>query len=118
VDTSKREATVSGIVRVKGVKAKGGTIVFSASNSERIVPAKAATISKEGTYTITTFTGGNQILFEGEVAEKNPEIGLLREYVDVQSGSNTADFDLLGENSKKSPFPLGTPKGAKGQGRK
>jgi hypothetical protein len=113
VDTSKTEATVSGTVRVKGVPAEGGTIVFNPSNSERIVAAKSAPINKDGTYTITTYTGGNQILFEGDLAMKNREIGLLREYVEVQRGTNTADFDLLGENSKKSPLPLGTQKESK-----
>jgi len=106
VDTSKNEAKVSGTVRVRGVPAEGGTIVFNASNSERIVGAKSAPINKDGTYSITTYTGGNQVLFEGDVAMKNREIGLLREYVDVQRGENDHDFDLLSENSKKSPFPL------------
>jgi hypothetical protein len=112
VDTSKNEATVVGVVRVKGVPAEGGTIIFNPSNSERIVPSRSAPINKDGSYSITTYTGGNQILFEGDVAMKNREIGLLREFVDVQRGENKADFDLLGENSKKSPFPIPT-KGTK-----
>jgi hypothetical protein len=118
VDTSRNEATVSGTVKVKGVPAEGGTIIFNPSNSERIVAARSAPINKDGTYTITTYTGGNQILFEGDLAMKNREIGLLREYVEVQRGTNTADFDLLGENSKKSPLPLGTQKESKGKRRK
>jgi hypothetical protein len=118
VDSSRNEATVSGTVKVKGVPAEGGSIVFSASNSERIVPPKSAPINKDGTYTVTAYTGGNQILFEGELAKKNPEIGLVREYVEVQRGSNTADFDLLGPNSKKSPFPVGTQKESKSKTRR
>jgi hypothetical protein len=108
VDSSKSEATVSGTVRVRGKPAEGGTIVFSASNSERIVPPRSAPISKDGTYQLTTFTGGNQVLFEGDVAVKNREIGLIREYVDVKRGQNTHDFDLLGEGGKESPFPVPT----------
>src|SRR5262249_16879264 len=52
VDTSKREATVSGTVKVKGKLADGGFVLFNASNSERIVPHKKAEISKDGTYTV------------------------------------------------------------------
>jgi hypothetical protein len=114
VDTSLTEATVSGTVRVKGQPAEGGTIVFNPSNSERLVASKSATINKDGTYTITTYTGGNQILFDGDIARKNREIGLIRDYVDVHRGENTADFDLLSEGGKKSSFPVpkkGDPKG-------
>jgi hypothetical protein len=106
VDTSKTEAKVSGTVRVRGQLAEGGTIIFNPSNSERIVPTFSATINKDGTYSVTTYTGGNQVLFDGDVALKNREIGLLREYVEVQRGENTANFDLLSEGSKKSPFPI------------
>jgi hypothetical protein len=113
VDTSKTEAKVSGTVRVRGQLAEGGTIIFNPSNSERIVPTFSATINKDGTYSVTTYTGGNQILFEGDVALKNREIGLLREYVEVQRGENTANFDLLSEGSKKSPFPIPKKRGAR-----
>jgi hypothetical protein len=118
VDSSMTEAAVSGTVRVKGVPAEGGSIVFSPSNSERIVPARSAPINKDGTYTITTLTGGNQIMFQGDLSVKNPEIGFVREYVEVERGTNTADFDLLGPNSKKSPFPVETQKQSKGKSRK
>jgi hypothetical protein len=106
VDTSRTEAKVSGTVRVRGQLAEGGTIIFNPSNHQRIVPTFSATINKDGTYSVTTYTGGNQILFDGDVALKNREIGLLREYVEVQRGENTANFDLLSEGSKKSPFPI------------
>jgi hypothetical protein len=106
VDTSKTEAKVSGTVRVRGQLAEGGMIIFNPSNSERIAPTFSATINKDGTYSVTTYTGGNQILFDGDVAMKNREIGLLREYVEVKRGENTANFDLLSEGSKKSPFPI------------
>jgi hypothetical protein len=113
VDTSLNEATVTGTVRVRGKPAEGGTIVFSASNSERIVSPKGAPINKDGTYTVTTYTGGNQVLFEGDLAVKNRAIGLVREYVDVKRGQNQADFDLLGGGGPPAPFPVPTKGDAK-----
>src|SRR5262249_38501487 len=60
VDSSTNEATVTGVVRVKGVPADGGEVVFNPSNRFRIVPSKTATIGADGTYTVSTYTGGNE----------------------------------------------------------
>jgi hypothetical protein len=119
VDRSLTEATVSGTVKVRGTPAEGGTILFNPSNSDRLVATRSAAIGKDGTYTITTLTGGNQVTFDGEVATKNQGVGLAREYVEVKSGSNRADFDLLSANSgKKIALPVEQLKGkATGKGR-
>jgi hypothetical protein len=101
VDTSLTEASVSGVVSVKGVPATGGSILFNPSNSGRIVPIRSAPIGPDGKYTIKTLTGGNQVSFDGEVAIKNTGVGLIKEYCDVQSGTNEANFDLMGPNSGK-----------------
>ncbi len=107
VDTSLNEATVSGIVSVKGKPADGGTILFNASNSGRIVPARTAKIGPDGSYTVKTYTGVNQVSFDGEVTAKNRGVGLLKEAVDVAPGENKADFDLLGEGGGKKPlYPI------------
>jgi hypothetical protein len=112
VDTSKREATVSGIVSVKGKPAEGGNILFNASNSDRIVPHRSAPIGKDGSYKVTTYTGGNQVSFDGEIASKNMGVGLIQKFVDVKPGvENKADFDLLdsgggGEGSPTIRFPV------------
>ena len=104
VDTSRNEGIVKGTVRVRGTPADGGTILFNPSNSERQVATRSATIGKDGTYTITTFTGGNQVSFDGEIATKNQGVGLAREYVEVKRGENQADFDLMSPNSGKKPL--------------
>ena len=117
VDTSMTEATVSGTVSVRGKPAEGGTILFNPSNSERIVATRSAAIGPDGKYTITTLTGGNQVSFDGEVAHKNPGVGLAREFVDVRTGANTADFDLLGAGGKSSLYGLPAQGKAKGRGR-
>jgi hypothetical protein len=114
VDSSKTEATVIGVVKVKGVPAAGGEVVFNPSNRFRLVPARTATIGADGTYRVTTYTGGNEVSFSGEVASKNRGVGLLKQYVDVKSGENRADFDLMGDGAQPS-FPIpGKTKGGRG----
>ena len=46
----------------------------------------------------------NQVSFDGEVANKNRGVGLVRESCDVGRGENKADFDLLGEGGGKKPL--------------
>jgi hypothetical protein len=106
VDTSLTEATVTGIVSVKGKPVEGGTILFNPGNSERLVASKSAPIGKDGSYSIKTYTGGNQVSFDGEVASKNRGVGLIKEFVDVRPGSNKADFDLMTGGGKNSGFPV------------
>jgi hypothetical protein len=107
VDRSTTEAKVSGIVKVRGKPAEGGTILFNPSNSERTVATNSAPIGKDGSYSITTYTGGNQVSFDGEIAAKNPGVGLAKEYLEVQPGDNKHDFDLMGEGSgKQMPFQM------------
>src|SRR5262249_7504841 len=86
IDTSLTEATVTGVVSVKGVPATAGTILFNPSNSGRIVPTRTAEIGPDGTYTIKTYTGDNQVTFGGEIAKKHMGLGLMREYASVHAG--------------------------------
>jgi len=100
VDTSLTEATVTGVVSVKGTPATGGQIRFNPSNSGRIVPTRSAEIGPDGRYTITTLTGDNRVSFDGEVAAKNRGVGLMKEYADVKAGENHIDYDLMGAGAK------------------
>jgi hypothetical protein len=106
VDKSLNEATVTGVVTVRGKPADGGKILFNGNSSGRSVPIKEAKIGPDGSYTITAYTGVNQVSFDGEVAQKNRGVGLVKESCEVKSGQNTANFDLLGEGGKKIPFPM------------
>jgi hypothetical protein len=122
VDKSHTEATVSGIVSVKGKPADGGQILFNGNSSGRSVPIRTAEIGPDGSYTIKAFTGVNQVSFDGQIASKNRGVGLVKEACDVVSGENKANFDLLGEGGGKKPlFPIegkaagkGSPKGRRG----
>jgi hypothetical protein len=108
MDTSLTEATVSGVVSVKGVPVTGGAILFNPSNAGRIVPTRSAPIGPDGAYTIKTLTGTNQVSFEGEVAKKNAGVGLIKDFAEVTSGENKKDFDLMGEGGgKRIQFPAG-----------
>jgi hypothetical protein len=100
MDTSLTEATVTGIVSVKGKPATGGKINFNPANSSRIVGINLADIGPDGSYTAKTLTGDNQVTFSGEVAIKNNGVGLIREYAVVKSGENKIDYDLMGAGQK------------------
>ena len=95
VDSSTTEATVTGTVLIKGKPAIGGEIRFNPANVDRLVGPRSAPIGKDGTYTITTYTGGNLIGFAGSLASENPGLFRFREYFEVQRGENKKDFDLL-----------------------
>jgi hypothetical protein len=97
---------VSGVVSVKGKPATGGKVNFNPSNSGRIVGINSADIGPDGTYTVKTYTGGNQVTFSGEVAIKNPGLGLMREYADVKPGENKIDYDLMGAGAKIGSFDV------------
>lgn len=115
IDTSLTEATVTGVVSVKGVPATAGTINFNPSNSGRIVSTKTAEIGPDGRYTIKTYTGDNLVTFGGAIAQKNMGLGLMREYASVKSGANTIDYDLMGAGSSQK---AGIDLAKKGQRRK
>jgi hypothetical protein len=105
-DTSRNEATVTGIVTARGQPVAGsGTIQFNASNSGRIVETRSAPIGADGRYTIKTYTGLNLVTYGGEIGKKYPGIGLRRDAAEVRSGENTVDFDIL-EGGKRPKFDV------------
>jgi hypothetical protein len=96
-DTSRTEATVTGVVTAKGEPVtEGGTILFNPSNSGRIAPTNTAPIGPDGRYTIKTYTGVNVVTYGGELAKKYPGVGLRKDAATVESGVNTVDFDIQG----------------------
>jgi hypothetical protein len=110
-DTSLNEATVAGVVKANGAPVtEGGTILFNAANSGRIVSARTATIGSDGRYTIKTYTGDNVVTYGGEITKKYRGIGLRRDSATVQSGENTVDFDILGEGKSPTIDPSKMPK--------
>jgi hypothetical protein len=96
-DTSMTEATVSGVVSAKGEPVSvGGSILFNASNSGRIVPTRSAPIGPDGRYTIKAYTGLNLVTYEGEIGKKFSGLGLRHDAAEVHAGENAIDFDIMG----------------------
>jgi hypothetical protein len=98
VDTSQNEVTVTGVVKVKGQPATGGQISFNPSNRDRKVPAFSAPIGQDGSFTIKTYSGENEVRFTGEVAKDYPALGMIKKYCTVTGGGQRQDFDLLGDD--------------------
>jgi hypothetical protein len=103
VDTSQTEVTVSGVVKVKGQPASGGQISFNPSNRDRKVPAFTAPIGPDGSYTIKTYTGENEVRFAGDVNKAYPMVGMIKKFCIVTGSGQHEDFDLLGEPDSQSP---------------
>jgi hypothetical protein len=94
VDTTDTEATVKGVVKVDGVPASEGEIVFNPANYKRKDAApRSAPIGKDGTYTIKTLTGENQVKLAGSLAQKQPMLSRVQHAFEVRPGDNTFDFE-------------------------
>jgi hypothetical protein len=97
VDESLTEATVKGVIKLKGSPAVGGgTVIFNASNVARKVPAVTAKIMEDGSYTLKTYRGGNEVKFNGPFMKDERGLAMTTRYCDLDSGENVIDFDLLG----------------------
>src|SRR5262245_45902495 len=63
VSGSRDEATVSGVVRLHGKPVDNGTVVFNVANVNRpSAPPREAPIGKDGSYTIKTLLGENNVV--------------------------------------------------------
>jgi hypothetical protein len=121
VDSSLTEATVKGVVKIQGKSAQGGgEIRFNPSNVERKVATKTAKIEEDGSYTLTTYTGLNEVKFSGPFLKDHPQLALASRYSEIKVGENVVIFDLLGANdntgeeSSASSIPAGVmPRGAR-----
>jgi hypothetical protein len=98
VDTSNTEATVKGVVKIDGVPATEGEIVFNPANYKRKdASPRSAPIGSDGTYTIKTLTGENQVTLSGSLAHKNQVLSRMQHAFDVKPGENTFDFEAKGK---------------------
>jgi hypothetical protein len=92
VETSNAEATVKGKVTLNVKPVTKGEVTFDPSNHLRKnATTRAVEFGSDGTCTITTLVGVNQV-FVNSPALRKTEVGTI-EY-DVQSGDNTFDIDL------------------------
>jgi hypothetical protein len=94
VDSSMTEATVKGVVKIDGVPATEGEIVFNPANNKRpTATPRSAPIGKDGTYTIKTLTGTNEVKLGGSLVKKSPLAGRATKVHEVTSGENTFDYE-------------------------
>jgi hypothetical protein len=89
--SSHEEATVTGSVTIKGKKATGGTVTFEPTNEN--VPSRSATIEKDGTFSIKSLVGPNEVVVTA------PGLSLraseaLKVTIEVAPGPNTHDIVL------------------------
>jgi hypothetical protein len=95
VDTSTTEATVKGIVTIRGKLVAGGTISFDPSNVKRkSEPVRSARIGKDGSYTIKTLVGRNNVSVSTPVTVKDPLLQYNSCSFDVANGENTYAIEV------------------------
>ena len=93
VDTSTAEATVHGVITIKGKPVTSGRVVFDPANIKRNVEPRKAEIGKDGSYTMKTLVGENVIKLESnEVMKANLEAQFIS--TKVEPGDNTFDIKL------------------------
>jgi len=86
---------VHGTVTIKGKPATKGTLSFNPANIERkFVPAAEAPIGEDGTYTVETLIGGNEVTIKSPEAARDPEVSDFRGQFDVKSGDNVYDITI------------------------
>lgn len=92
--TPKAEATVTGKVTINGKPAQKGHITFEPLDANGLpTGSKAAEVGKDGTYTITTQTGSNDIT-AASTGDPAADASYNKTNFDVQPGSNTLNLDL------------------------
>jgi len=93
-NTTNTEVTVKGVVKIDGVPATEGQVEFDPSNYERQTAPRKVDIGKDGSYSIKTYPGQNNIKLLGEVAHKNPILQQARLRYDVPSSETTHDLEF------------------------
>jgi hypothetical protein len=104
--SSGEEATVKGIVRVRGKPVTNGQITFRSLNANRRnAPTRNAPIGGDGSYTVKTLVGENSVIVVCKelFARKNQALVDLEEgqMVKIRSGDNTVNINL----ESKPPAP-------------
>jgi hypothetical protein len=95
VTSSDTEATVKGIVKIDGKPATEGEVVFNPANMNRPNAApRTAPIGKDGSYSVKTLVGENEIRLTGAIAKTNQILQHQKTRYDVQNGENSHDVEF------------------------
>lgn len=106
VSGSSEEATVSGSVRIRGKPVGNGQVIFHCANVSRPdARPRLAPINDDGTYTIKTLVGENNVEVSCKElqAPKNSRYAEDQHLVVVQSGENAFDIEIPPGSSPKAP---------------
>jgi hypothetical protein len=98
VDSSNTEATVKGMIKVNGAPSGEGEVTFDPANIDRKdAKPRTAVVGKDGTFTITTLTGANQVTLKGSFVKKHPILEHTSKEVVVKSGENTVNLEYTAD---------------------
>jgi hypothetical protein len=91
VETSKTETTVKGTVKINGEPATEGEVLFDPTNYQRKdVSSRTAPIGKDGSFSISTYTGINQVKLAGSIAKKHHIASRVAKEVNVKPGETVS----------------------------
>ncbi len=97
VTGSMEEATVKGVVKIRGKAATGGKVTFRGSNINRPnAKVVEADIGKDGTFTAKPLIGKNfvEISSKDLMTARNRELTENEQLVDIPSGEATLNIEL------------------------
>lgn len=97
---SREEATVRGVVTLRGTPLNNGRVLFSPVNIKRAdAQPRQATIGKDGTYSLTTLVGDNLVQIDCKelLQPKNRAIADTERSVKVNAGENVIDLKIPAE---------------------
>src|SRR5262245_51604955 len=90
----KTEATVTGMITIKGKAATKGRVTIEPLGPNGIpTGSKVADVGKDGTYTVTTTPGSNDVTVSS-TGDAAADSGYNKTNIDVKPGSNTLNLDL------------------------
>ena len=89
------DATVAGKIMIKGKPAAKGRINFEPVDAPGGLPvaSNVAQVGKDGTYSVTTRTGSNDVTVSG-TGDPKTDASYNKTSFEVQPGSNTLNLDL------------------------
>jgi hypothetical protein len=95
VTSSETEVTVKGTVKVDGKLATEGEVVFNPANINRpnAAPRKAP-IGKDGSYSVKTLVGENEVKLTGSIAQTNQLLQHSKKSFNAQDSDNSFDIEF------------------------
>ena len=95
VSSSRTEATVHGKVTINGKAPATGEVTFDPSNvRRRDAPVNVGPIGKDGTYSVRTLVGSNNVHVNSPEVSKDQKLMYVTIPLEVQSGDNPFDITL------------------------